>query len=142
MNKVLEWLSLLDSALQQMAGQLWTFHIAQDMWGGSDKKEQVTLFDVFVEISNIYQIHHQHKFFPGEKAVGEITITMHPDIKDCLIISEVDCPWTGYYRGKTWCEFQFLIGAWRGVVLGFCGKESKLVVEESSPYLRRIVLSL
>ena len=141
LNTVLGWLNLLDPELQQRAGQLWTSRIAQDLWGDSDKKEQITLFDAFVEISNIYQVHHRHKEIPTAKVVGELTVSMHPEKKYCLIISEIDSPWTGYYYRNSWHGFRFLTGAWQGVVLGFSGKEGNIVVEESGPYFRRILVS-
>ncbi len=141
LNKVLEWLHLLDPQLQQRAGQLWTTRIAQDLWGDNDKKEQVTLFDAFVEISNIYQVHHRHKDLATAHIVGQLAVSMHPEKKGCLVIDEIDSPWTGYYYGKTWHEFHFLTGAWQGVVLGFTGKEGNIVVAESGPKFRRILVS-
>ena len=76
-----------------------------------------------------------------EKVVGEITVSMHPEDKDCIIVSEIDSPWTGYYENKIWREFQFLVGAWEGVVFGFSGYDDKIVVEESGPGLRRYRIS-
>lgn len=141
LNKLLNWLSLLDSDCQKRAGQLWTTRIAQDVWGNHPSKEELTLFDAFSEISNIYQIHHRHKDVPDEKVVGEITVSIHPEDKDTILMSEIDSPWTGYYENKIWREFHFLPGAWEGVALGFSGNAGQIVVEESGPGLRRYRIS-
>ena len=73
--------------------------------------------------------------------VGEIAVSICPKDTNSILVSEIDSPWTGYYENETWREFQFLTGAWEGVVFGFSGNAGQIVVEESGPGLRRYRIS-